>query len=95
MITIAVALGGMGLVCILSKRTLLGVLLGLQLMILGSTLAFVLAGVFTGLRTEGHLFGIFVALGGIAQLVVGYSLAIRMFYLKKRIGMETLRSLKH
>ena len=94
-------IGAMGLVCVVSRRTLLGLFIGLQLMILGSTMMFVLAGIFAGgvedgtARASGHVAGIFIALGGIAQLVAGYALAVRLFYLKNRTDMSDLKSLKH
>jgi NADH:ubiquinone oxidoreductase subunit K len=91
---VAGLIGGLGLICMISRKTLLGLLIGVQLLILGSTMMFVLAGVSSGMRIQGHLFGLFITLGGIAQLVVGYSLAIRLFFLKKTISMDELRALK-
>jgi NADH:ubiquinone oxidoreductase subunit K len=94
-IVVAAALGGLGLVCALYRKTLLGVLIGVQLMFLGATMIFVLAGFSSGALVNGHAFGLFITLGGVGQLVVGYALAVRLFYLKKRAGMDELRSLKH
>lgn len=95
MIVTAAILGGLGLICLVSRRTLLGLLIGLQLLVLGATSIFVMAGVSSGAHSHGHIFGLFIVLGGVAQLVVGYALAVRLFYLKKRVGMDELRSLKH
>jgi len=94
MMLVAGLIGGLGLVCMISRKSLLGLLIGVQLLILGSTMMFVLAGVSSGQRIQGHLFGLFITLGGVAQLVVGYSLAIRLFFLKKTISMDELRALK-
>jgi NADH:ubiquinone oxidoreductase subunit K len=57
-------------------------------------MVFVLAGISSGARTQGHLFGLFIALSGVAQLAGGYALAVRLFYLKNRTKMDQLRSLK-
>jgi NADH:ubiquinone oxidoreductase subunit K len=95
MIVTAAALGGLGLVCMLVRRTVLGMLVGLQLLILGGTSVFVMAGAAAGDPVDGHVFGLFVTIGGVAQLVVGYALAVRLFYLKKKAGMDELRSLRH
>lgn len=94
MMFIAGLIGGLGLVSMISKRTLLGLLIGIQLLVLGSTLIFVLAGEAADRAVHGYIFGIFITLGGIAQLAVGYSLAVRLFFLKKKIGLEELRTLK-
>ena len=95
MIMIAALLGALGLVCLLYRRTLLGILIGMQLLVLGATLIFVSAGVSSHTQVQGHILGIFITLSGIGQLVVGYALAVRLFYLKKRAGMEEVRSLMH
>jgi NADH:ubiquinone oxidoreductase subunit K len=95
MILVATVLGGLGLICMLYKKTLLGFMIGLQLLVLGATMIFVVAGVSSGGPLQGHVFGLFITFGSLGQLVVGYALAIRLFYLKKRVGMDDLRSLKH
>ncbi|OFZ20093.1 MAG: hypothetical protein A2X94_09285 [Bdellovibrionales bacterium GWB1_55_8] len=87
-------LGGLGLACIVLRRTLLGILVGVQLLILGATMMFVLSGISSGARPEGHLFGFFIVLGAVAQLAAGYALAIRRFYLRGQIDMDELRTLK-
>jgi len=91
---VAGVIGGLGLVCMISRRTVLGLLIGVQLLVLGSTMMFVLAGISTGLQIQGHIFGLFITLGGVAQLVVGYALAVRLFFLKKSISMDELQALK-
>lgn len=94
MIWLAGLIGGMGLACLILRRTLLGIMVGIQLLILGGTLIFVLAGISSGARLEGHGVALFVTLGGIAQLVAGFALAVRLFYLRNKTEMSELRSLK-
>lgn len=94
MMSVAGVIGALGLVSILSRKTLLGVLIGIQILMLGASMMFVLAGISSGVRIEGHAVGFFVIIGGVAQLVAGYTLAIRMFYLKNKTEMQELRSLK-
>lgn len=94
MMLLAGVIGALGLVCMISRRTLLGLMVGAQLLVLGSTMMFVLAGISSGARIQGHLFGMFIALGGVAQLAGSYAIAIRLFYLDNRTKMDQLRSLK-
>ncbi len=94
MMWVAGIIGGLGLVCMISRKTLLGLLIGIQILVLGSTMMFVLAGISSDFRIQGYIFGFFITLGGVAQLVVGYSLAIRLFFLKKRISMDEIQALK-
>ncbi len=94
MMLVAGIIGGLGLICMISRKTLLGLLIGVQLMVLGSTMIFVLAGISSGLRIQGYIFGLFIILGGIAQIVLGFALAIRLFFLKKKISLNDLQALK-
>jgi NADH:ubiquinone oxidoreductase subunit K len=94
MTAVAAAIGGLGLACMLLRRSLLGVLVGVQLLALGSATMFVISGIVSGARVQGHVFALFIVLGGVAQLVGGYALTVRFFYLRNNIGMDELRSLK-
>ncbi len=94
MMLFSAVLGAMGLVSIVSRKSLLGVLVGVQLLVLGAGVAFVLSGISSEGRNEGHVFALFVVLGGVAQLVTGFAFAIRLYYLKRSIRMDHLRSLR-
>lgn len=94
MIEIAIAIGAVGLLAMLIKRTVLGMLVGIQLLLLGSTFFFILMGVVTD-STQGFLFGFFVVLSGVIQVVAGYALALKLFSLKGSTKLENLRTLKN
>jgi NADH:ubiquinone oxidoreductase subunit K len=87
-------LGGVGLFSLLYKKTILGLLVGIQLLTLGSTSLLIFAGATSGSFLEGHLFAFFIALSGLAQIAAGYALATRMFYLKGKTSLDELRTLK-
>ncbi len=94
MMFLAGLIGALGFVCILIRQTLLGALIGTQLLALGAAMIFVMAGASAGVRLDGHVFAFFISLEAIAQLVVGYAFAVRLFYLRNRVDMSELRSLK-
>ena len=95
MAALSAVMGALGLVCLLMRRTLLGMMVGIQLLVIGSTMMLVVAGVESGGLTQGHVFGLFVTLIGVSQLVVGYAFIVRLFYLKKKVGIEEIGSLKN
>jgi NADH:ubiquinone oxidoreductase subunit K len=91
---LSAALGGVGLFTLLYKKTLLGLLVGMQLLTLGATSLLVFAGASSGEILEGHLFAFFIVIAGVAQIVAGCALATRMFYLKSKTSLDELRTLK-
>jgi NADH:ubiquinone oxidoreductase subunit K len=91
---VSAALGGVGLLALLYKKTILGLLVGTQLLMMGATTLLVFAGASAGALLEGHLFAFFIVLAGLAQMVAVYALATRMFYLKGKTSLDELRSLK-
>ncbi len=95
MMWLAGLLGGLGLVSMISRKSVLGLLIGVQLLVLGCSTMFILAGHGAGLGLQSHILGLFITLGGTAQLVTGYALAIRMFFLKRKTSMDDIRALKH
>jgi NADH:ubiquinone oxidoreductase subunit K len=94
MMWVAGLMGGTGLACMIFRRSILGLLIGVQILVMGSTLMLVSAGVLSGQPHQGHIFGVFIILGGVTQVVAGYVLAIRLFYLKRNISMDEVRTLK-
>jgi NADH:ubiquinone oxidoreductase subunit K len=88
------ALGAIGLIGLIYKKTMLGLIVGIQIMILGAGALFVLSGSQSGMQTDGHSFAVFIVLGGLVQIVGGFALATRVFYLKNRTDVSDLRNLK-
>lgn len=93
-LVVSALLGTLGIIALIRRKTLLGILMGMQLLTLGASLVFVSAGVLSNTHNKAHVFGIFIILGGLAQLATGYAFALRLFLLKKSIAMDKVRSLK-
>ena len=95
MVIMAALLGLLGLASILLKKTVLGILVGFQLLMTGATLFFVVSGAQSnGHPADAQAFGIVILLGAVAQLAGGLALAIRMFYLKGSDSLDEMRALK-
>ncbi len=95
MIVVAAVLGGLGITCMLYRPTLLGFLVGVQLLILGSTFGFVIAGVSSSETVEGHIFGFFILTGSIGVFSTILGLVARLFFLKGNTAVEELTTLKN
>ncbi len=87
-------LGALGIVCIASRRSLLGVMIGVQVLLLGATLMMVVSGILSGEGVHGHVYGFLVLIGGVAQLVGGYALSVRLYYLKNKNTLDQLKALR-
>lgn len=88
-------LGAFGLLCLFGKKTFLGLLVGTYLLTLGATTSLVAAGLISGVDSRAQIFSIFVVVGGIAQMVVGYAFAIRLFFLHKNVSIKELTQLRN
>lgn len=92
---IAAILCGIGIACLFFRQSFLGLLLGSQISFAGATLFLVVFGKKAGILLQGHVFGIFIVLVGLVQLTGGLAIATRLFFLKKSVSMNEVRSLKH
>lgn len=97
MILVSALMGAIGLTCILFRKTLLGIYVGLQLITIGATLLFVQAGAAAMGKAvaEAQVFGVFITLAGLGQLIAGYAIAVRLFYQRGRTHLDDVRALKH
>jgi len=93
-IAVPVILGGLGLISLLTKRNLLGVLMGVHLLYLGAAVFFVLSGVFSGQVMQAYIFAVFIIFSSLIQIVIGHALMARFFYISKNIDMASIRTLK-
>jgi NADH:ubiquinone oxidoreductase subunit K len=95
MMIIAVIIGAIGLVAILSKRNLLSISVGVQLIFLGSTFGFVAAGTSADRVADTTIFAVFIIFSGVLQTVVGYALSVRFFQHKKTLNSDDLNQLRN
>lgn len=69
--------------------------MGIHLLLLGAIAAVVVSGASAGFSEDGRIFGLFALVVGVAQLVVGFALAARLFLLKGSSKVSALRDLRN
>jgi NADH:ubiquinone oxidoreductase subunit K len=95
MIFVACAVvAGSGFVALLMRKTFLGFLLGLQLLGLAVSLAFVVAGVLSGVQLTGAVFGWILSIAQVAVWVAAFALIGRFYLLRGTSALEEAGELK-
>lgn len=89
-----ISLAGVGFYCLLATRNLIRVIVGLQLMIKGVALAFVLAGNTSGNVNLGQTLGLTVIVADTIVAVVGLAMAVRIRHRLGSLDVKELSSLK-
>lgn len=87
-------IAGFGLMSLLLRKTLLGVVLGLQLLGLASALVFVVAGVQSGVPLSGSVFAWLISVAQVAVWVTAFALIARFFLLRQSVEVEKAGELK-
>jgi NADH:ubiquinone oxidoreductase subunit K len=95
MIHVAILFGALGVASILYRRSALGVLIGVQILFLGATLAFVRAGLSATSAVEGHIFGFFILTGTISVVTTFLALAVRLFFLRGKADLSELKTIRN
>lgn len=88
------SLAGVGFYCLLATRNLIRVIVGLQLMIKGVALAFVLAGNTSGNVNLGQTLGLTVIVADTIVAVVGLAMAVQIRHRLGSLDVKELSSLK-
>lgn len=87
-------LAGIGMYCLLASRNLIRVIVGLQLIIKGVALAFVLGGNLSGNVNLGQTLGLTVIVADTIVAVVGLSMAVQIRHSLGTLDVKELSSLK-
>lgn len=94
-ITASAILGSLGIYCMVSKQSLLGIFIGFQLLIFGASLLLVSGAQESGVVLQGHSLALMLATSGICQLGVGFALAVRLFYLKRKPDVSQITDMRN
>ena len=87
-------LAGIGLYCLLASRNLIRVIVGLQLLIKGVALAFVLGGNMSGNVSLVQTLGLTVIVADTIVAVVGLAMAVQIRHRLGSLDVKDLSSLK-
>jgi NADH-quinone oxidoreductase subunit K len=88
------SLAGVGFYCLLATRNLIKVIVGLQLIVKGVALAFVLAGNLTGNINPSQTMALTVIVADTIVAVVGLSMAVQIRHKMGTLDTKALSSLK-
>jgi NADH-quinone oxidoreductase subunit K len=86
---LAAALFSLGLACVLARRNLIFMLLGVEIMLNAAGLAFVVAGSRWG-RSDGQVMFIFLLAAAAAETAVALAIVLRLFDAKKTLDADAL-----
>lgn len=88
------SLAGVGFYCLLATRNMIKVIVGLQLIIKGVALAFVLGGNLTGQVNLGQTLGLTVIVADTIVAVVGLAMAVQVRHRLGTLDTKALSTLK-
>lgn len=91
---VILGLAGIGLYCILATRNLIKVIVGLQLLVKGAVLAFMLAAHLTQNENLGQTLGVTIIVADTIVAVVGLALAVQIRLRTGSLDIQTISSLK-
>ena len=80
-VAVSVALFALGIVCILVRRNVLYVLMGIEMILNAANINFVAFNRFNGGGLDGRMFAIFVIILAAAEAAVALAIVLNVFYL--------------
>jgi len=91
---IGLAIVFLGIVNIISRRSVVGMVLGLHFVMLGMSLLAVSVVDFSLDRVEAVAFGVFLVVLQTVVVASGYAISIRLFYNRRSTAMKNLNELR-
>ena len=84
-----------GLIVVMSRKNIVAILLGLELILNAAALNFVAYSRFVTNNIDGHVFALFIIVVAAAEAAVGLAVVIRFFQLKETIHIDEATQLKN
>lgn len=84
-VSVAVALFALGVICIISRRNILYVLMGIEMILNAANINFVAFNRFNGGGLEGRMFAIFIIILAAAEAAVALAIVLNVFHLFRSV----------
>lgn len=92
---IAFVLFLLGLTIMVSRKSIIAILIGIELILNASALNFVAYSRFVTHNLDGHIFPLFIIVVAAAEAAVGLAIAIRFFQIKESIHIDDATELQN
>ncbi len=83
-----------GLVIMISRKNIVAILLGIELILNSAALNFVAYSKYTTNNLDGHIFSLFIIVIAAAEAAVGLAIVIRFFQIKETIHIDEVSELR-
>jgi NADH-quinone oxidoreductase subunit K len=92
---ISLVLFAIGIVVMISRKNIVAILLGIELLLNAAALNFVAYSKFATHDLHGHVFTLFIIVVAAAEAAVGLAIVIRFFQVKETIHIDEATELKN
>jgi NADH-quinone oxidoreductase subunit K len=92
---ISLILFTVGLVVVISRKNIVAILLGIELILNAAALNFVTYSRFVTNNLDGHVFSLFIIVIAAAESAVGLAIIIRFFQIKETIHVDEATQLRN
>lgn len=94
-LVISSALFVVGIVTVLSRKNIIAMLLGVELILNSAALNFVAYTRFGALNLDGHIMALFIIVVAAAEAALGLAIVIGLFQIKESIHIDDATELQH
>lgn len=92
---ISLILFSLGLIVMISRKNIVAILLGIELILNAAALNFVAYSKFVTGNLHGHIFTMFIIIVAAAEAAVGLAIVIRFFQIKETIHIDEATQLRN
>lgn len=84
-----------GIVVILARKNIIGILLGIELILNSAAVNFVAYSKFVTQKLDGHIFTLFIIVVAAAEAAIGLAIVIRYYQLKETVHIDEVSELRN